>query len=114
MILKHFLKLRLNTSEEYNTDLSFFFFLCTGKVADDESMFVFKNCTKQPVFYDGAFIPMFLSDFNLTTISQNIKTACGENKQCILDILLTGNEELGKATLKFEEENDAKRAALGE
>lgn len=84
-----------------------------GKVADDDKMFVNETCSKQPVYFDGKFRPTFLSDYNRSAIDPNITTKCQNNEQCILDILLTGNEALGLGTLDFEKKNDEKRAAMG-
>ena len=63
---------------------------------------MFSNCTPQDVFFDADFIPSFL---NLSLVTAEIRALCGDNKECIYDVLTTGNKELGKESAGFEEEN---------
>lgn len=73
-----------------------------GKVPDGERLFVSSNCTLQNVFFDDAFVPFFL---NLSAVNSSIRALCGDNNECIYDVLITGNTDLGKQTAGFEEEN---------
>lgn len=47
-------------------------------------------------------------------MTQDIKELCGDNKECIYDVLTTGNKELGKESAGFEEENQDLVNELGE
>ena len=76
--------------------------LPAGKVPDEERLFVSPNCSLQVVFFDDAFVPFFL---NLSAVTPEIRALCGDNKECIYDVLTTGNRELGQQTAGFEEEN---------
>ena len=76
--------------------------LPVGKVPDEERLFVLPNCSLQVVFFDDAFVPSFL---NSSAVTQEIIALCGDNKECIYDVLTTGNRELGQQTAGFEEEN---------
>lgn len=76
--------------------------LQTGRVPDGERLFVSSNCTLVNVFFDDAFVPSFLNE---SAITPEIRALCGDNRECIYDVLTTGNEELGKQTAGFEEEN---------
>ncbi|KAK3703614.1 hypothetical protein QZH41_019153, partial [Actinostola sp. cb2023] len=86
-------------------DKDVFYYAQTWKVPDDEGLFVFSNCSMEPVFYDGDFKPLFLSELQ-QNITDRMRSVCGNNTECLLDFLLTGNEALANGTLKFEIEND--------
>ena len=47
-------------------------------------------------------------------MTERIKALCGNNKECIYDVLTTGNEKLGKESAGFEEENQNLVNELGE
>lgn len=77
--------------------------LPVGRVPYAERLFVWSsNCTRQNVFFDEAFVPSFL---NMSAVTPEIRALCGDNRECIYDVLTTGNRELGKETAGFEEEN---------
>lgn len=72
------------------------------RVPDAERLFVLSNCTPQDVFFDANFVPSFL---NFSLVTPEIRALCGDNKECIYDVLTTGNDELGKESAGFEKEN---------
>lgn len=47
-------------------------------------------------------------------MTPEIQELCGDNKECIYDVLTTGNKELGKESAGFEEENQNLVNELGE
>ena len=47
-------------------------------------------------------------------MTDRIKELCGNNKECLYDVLTTGNEKLGKESAGFEEENQNLVNELGE
>ena len=82
-----------------------------GRVPDAERLFVLSNCTPQDVFFDANFVPSFL---NFSLVTPEIRALCGDNKECIYDVLTTGNDELGKESAGFEKENQDLVNELGE
>ncbi|XP_048581956.1 uncharacterized protein LOC5522228 isoform X2 [Nematostella vectensis] len=74
----------------------------TWRVPNSDRLFVFSNCSKQPVFFDEAFEPVFLSDLNIT---DKMREACGNDKGCLLDYAATGNKELAVSGKSYREEN---------
>ena len=67
--------------------------LPAGKVLDEERLFVSPNCPLQIVFFDDTFVPSFL---NLSALTPEIIALCRDSKECIYDVLTTGNRELGQ------------------
>ena len=47
-------------------------------------------------------------------MSWEIKRLCGDNRECLFDVAVTGNKELGKESAGFEEENQNLVNELGE
>lgn len=64
----------------------------------------------QNVSFDDTFVPSFL---NLSAVTPEIEALCGGNRQCIFDVLETGNPEFGEQTKGFEDDNQAAINELG-
>lgn len=47
-------------------------------------------------------------------MSPDVRTLCGDNRECLFDVAVTGNKELGKESAEFEEENQNLVNELGE
>ena len=47
-------------------------------------------------------------------MSLEIQRLCGDNRECLFDVAVTGNNELGKESAGFEEENQNLVNELGE
>ena len=84
--------------------------ILAGKVPYQERLFVSSRCMLQNVSFDDTFVPYFLND---SAVTEEIRDLCGDNRECIFDVLQTGNTELGKQTMGFEEDNQAAVNELG-
>ena len=55
-------------------------------------------------FVDLGFTPVFLDEtnslFSSNTLEQQARDICGENKECLFDIAVTGKTSVGEATLE--------------
>ncbi|KAM4041246.1 uncharacterized protein ACNLHF_012381 isoform 4-T4 [Anomaloglossus baeobatrachus] len=76
----------------------------TWKTSPADSLFIYNETAGESwdTYNNNTFVPLFYDELLLTTDSEIIKKAnetCQGNDECIFDVLSTGNEALGKATL---------------
>lgn len=75
-------------------------------------MFVNESGSKQIVFFDGSFTPLFLSDCQ-ANITDHMRRVCNNGTECLLDYCLTGDESFANATKTYEEESEKVRKIVG-
>ncbi|XP_040285946.1 uncharacterized protein LOC120999139 [Bufo bufo] len=76
----------------------------TWKTNPLDSIFIYNKPMKESwyTYNNNTFVPKFYDEILLTSSSEEIQRAnqtCQGNDECIFDILSTGNDALGKATL---------------
>ncbi|XP_077146336.1 uncharacterized protein LOC143808019 isoform X2 [Ranitomeya variabilis] len=76
----------------------------TWKTSPSDSLFIYNETIGESwyTYNNNTFVPLFYDELLLMTDSEIIKKAnetCQGNDECIFDVLSTGNEALGKATL---------------
>ncbi|KAM4043759.1 uncharacterized protein ACNLHF_014031 [Anomaloglossus baeobatrachus] len=76
----------------------------TWKTSPADSLFIYNETVGESwdTYNNNTFVPLFYDELLLKTDSEIIKKAnetCQGNDECIFDVLSTGNEALGKATL---------------
>ncbi len=68
-------------------------------------MFTYRIGESYDRFRDLHFTPVFLDEtaslFSNSTLEQEAKNICGENKECLFDIAVTGKASVGEATLEL-------------
>ena len=68
-------------------------------------MFTYRIGESYDRFRDLDFTPVFLDEtaslFSNSTLEQEAKNICGENKECLFDIAVTGKASVGEATLEL-------------
>ena len=87
--------------------------LPTGKVLDEERLFMNSTCAKQNVFYDPEFVPAFFNPADLGALNASAVEICGDDKQCLYDIAQSKNLALGLSTRSFEAESEKEDEAFG-
>ena len=76
-------------------------------------MFTYRVGDSYESFRDLDFTPVFLDDtssiFSSPTLEQEARNICGENKECLFDIAVTGKTSVGEATMELVNELEEKR-----
>ena len=74
-------------------------------VERNRTLFTYRSGESYDHFRDLDFTPVFLdgtaSLFPNSTLEQEAKNICGENKECLFDIAVTGKASVGEATLEL-------------
>ena len=88
-------------------------FTHTGRVGrEEDSLFVYRGSdTYSSVNNDTSFTPRFGVD--LDNIPEDVKNACGGNRQCSYDLVQTGDVGLAESTASEEMELQNTRNILG-
>ena len=72
-------------------------------VESSNSLFTYRIGESYNSFLDLHFAPIFMDEigslFSNTTLEEEAKNVCGENKECLFDISMTGKTSIGQATL---------------
>ena len=80
--------------------LSCFFFIL-GEVNAEQSLFTYPEGLSADNFSHPDHIPDFLDEV-LANSDPQTRELCKGNAECIFDVSQTGNEEIGMATLQFD------------
>ena len=66
-------------------------------------MFTYRGGKDYDDYVDPGFTPVFLEDaesiFSNSTLQKETKKICGDNKQCMFDIAVSGKTNIGQVTL---------------
>jgi hypothetical protein len=75
-----------------------------GIVERSKTLFTYRIGESYDSFLDLDFTPVFLDEtaslFSNSTLEQEARNVCGENKECLFDIAVTGKTRVGEATLE--------------
>ena len=78
----------------------------------NKTLFTYRFGKSYDSFRDLDFTPVFLDDtsslFSNSTFEQEARNICGENKECLFDIAVTGKTSIGEATLELINELEEK------
>ena len=84
----------------------------TGHIGEADSIFSYGDRNYSSINSGYLeFEPTFFDELNVT---QEVRDACGNNQQCILDATITGNIGIGNSTLEASMENEELEQVLGE
>ena len=72
-----------------------------GEVLAEDSLFFDSLRQKRQTPPSDEFVPVFFSQLNIT---EEHRTICGDNQQCLFDIAASGDITLANTTLEHEEE----------
>lgn len=80
----------------------------------ESSVFVYSNGLSHSSFVNTAYMPAFISDgikFNNSELERESALRCNNNQQCIFDISVTGDLDMGNLVLEFEKQlNEIEKA----
>ena len=76
----------------------------SGQITDDTSLFTYPEGLSVSNFSDPNHMPDFLNEV-LDAASDETRTVCSNNPECIFDVTETGNMEIGLETLQTNQEN---------
>ena len=75
----------------------------SGIVDKNNTLFSYRLGKGYDDYLDLGFVPIFLSDlapdFSNSTLEQEAKKICGNNKECMFDIAVSGKTRIGQTTL---------------
>ncbi|CAB4028191.1 Hypothetical predicted protein, partial [Paramuricea clavata] len=78
--------------------------MLAGIVERNKTLFTYRIGESYDSFLDLDFTPVFLDEtaslFSNSTFEQEAKDVCGENRECLFDIAVTGKTRVGEATLE--------------
>ena len=83
--------------------LFYLFYLCIiGSTNANNSLFSYDEGKSHASYFDIRYVPIFLDEedlvFHNTSLGQQARDLCGDNKQCLFDIHTTGKISIGKAS----------------
>ena len=74
-----------------------------GIVSKNDTLFTYRGGKDYDDYVDPGFTPVFLEDaesiFLSSTLQKETKKICGDNKQCMFDIAVSGKTNIGQVTL---------------
>ena len=77
---------------------------CTGEILPEESLFTYPDGLSATNFSHPEHIPNFLDEV-VSSTTDEIRSACNDNTQCIFDATETGDLAVGMATLQTSTSN---------
>jgi len=77
----------------------------SGQITPSESIFTYASGKNARDFSNPDHVPLFLDEIRSSLEGNStLIEICGDNPQCLFDVDLTGNAEVGMDTLQFEEQ----------
>ena len=74
----------------------------SGQIRSDETIFTYPPGQNPRDFSNPSHVPPFLDE--IETTNSTLLELCGDNAQCLFDVVQTGDENVGRDTLQFEEQ----------
>lgn len=86
---------------------------CTGRTNETDSLFTYEDGeTYDSINDDSSYTPVFGVD--LDSVPDNVKAACGDNKECLFDFAQTNDTEFAMSTMGEVEDQKDLRKILSE
>ena len=71
-----------------------------GVTTDNISLFTYEEGKSHAFYFDADYVPIFLDElsFDDSTLDQQAREVCGDNRQCMFDIYTTRRVNIGTAS----------------
>ena len=96
------LKLRFDwyiTLQSFHNDIVV---ILTGATSANDSLFTYEEGKDHSSYFDVGYVPIFLDQddlvFDNSSLEEQARDVCGDNKQCLFDIYTTGKVSIGMAS----------------
>ena len=94
-------------------NLSVFSVRYEGQITAEESLFFYRDGESTASLARPDHVPLFADELNISSLSQEIRDACGTNLECIFDAVETGSIAFGQQTSQEQETFVATEANVG-
>ena len=78
------------------------YLIISGVTTSSNTIFTYDEGKSHSSYFDIGYVSIFLDQDNLVfdnaTLGQQARDVCGDNKQCLFDIYITGKVRTGEAT----------------
>ena len=88
-------------------------FLFSGRLLSNESLFFYRPGQNYFNFYHPNHVPHFSDELNISSLSPEVRRACGQNRECLFDAAETGSVSFGEQTSNDENSFDDDQKNVG-
>ena len=96
----------------------FFIFAAVAVAEADSIMYYTESNTDWNTYNNNTFVPVFTDDvdnwaWSSDSFKQTAESTCGDNIECLYDVFITGDLEIGATSKATGEENEQQNAIIG-